>query len=644
MFRACYGLRGKLGLLKRRFPQTNWAEIAFADLLKTEVGVSIEDFLRANRGNTGRFFFSADNLPPFASEEVKKDVVARADEILENRFLYFFDKSYDLGPGPDWFLNPVTGKQAKSRLHWCDIDLFDPEVGDIKFIWEPSRFAWVYTLVRAYAAAGEEKYAEKFWSLFESWLSSNQPNMGPNYACGQECAIRLMAMCFALHGFGRAKASTAERKVKLVVAIAAHAERIEKNINFAISTKTNHSLTEAAGLYTAGTLFGEFRRAERWKRLGKDVLEKEGRRQIYADGSYIQHSMNYHRLMLQDFLWVFRLAELNGDSFSDELVGRFEKAVEFLYEMQDASSGRVPNYGPNDGTLVVPLNGCDYLDYRPVIQSCWYLLKREKSYDRGPWDEDLVWFFGLDALKGAPVEKARTSQRFSDGGYYTIRGRRSWVMVRCHSYRDRVGHVDPLHLDLWAEGKNLLRDCGTYMYFAPDEPELEKYFKSINAHNTVVVDEQSPLEPASRFLWLPLPKARVLNHEKLANGVKWVGEHFAYDRSPWRVVHRRSISVDADNWEIVDRLEGMGTHRFSLLWHMGTGAEVISGDDNVIRVILGAGWLLEVTGEQLPESEITEQYESLYYGRKGPVSVLSVRSKCNLPAEFRTRVWKEEAA
>lgn len=645
MFRACYGLRGKLGLLKRRFAQTNWSGISFSDLLRTEDGVSIEDFLRAHRGNGRRFFFSGDNLPRFASAEKDKKVTAQAHEILGNRFRYFFDRSYDLGSGPDWLLNPVTGVRAAGDRHWCDINLFDRNVGDIKLVWEPSRFAWAYTLVRAYAATGDEKYPEKFWLLLESWLRSNQPNTGPNYACGQECAIRLMAMCFVFYGFGAAESTSVERLEKLIIAMAVHADRIERNIDFAISTKTNHSLTEAAGLYTAGTLFPEFRRAERWKRLGKDVLEKESRRQIYADGCYIQHSMNYHRLMLQDFLWVFRLAELNGDSFSDEPAGRFEKAVEFLYEMQDGQGGRVPNYGANDGALIVPLNNCDYLDYRPVIQSCRYLVAKERRYESGPWDEDLMWFFGAGALKQPVVHRPRTSHRFDAGGYYTIRNRNSWAMVRCHSYRHRIGHIDLLHVDLWAGGDNLLRDCGTYKYFAPDEPDSEKYFPSIHAHNTVVIDGVPPLESASRFVLFPLPKAKVLKCDAQGGRAEWAGEHYAYARSPWRVVHERRVTADGDRWEITDTLKGSGQHKLELIWHVSDEARLVGRDGGKAELLLPGGWILRVADIGQADYELVRAMagggESLYYGRRTAGAALVVTGHSGLPATFKTILTKE---
>ncbi len=539
-FRAKYALYKKIGFLKYKFPSRHWHEITLADFIKPSLNLQSEVFLKKHKINSRNFFFESNKLPQI-DESSRKKTIFEAEEVLQNKFRYFFHKSYFLGEEPEWFLNPATSGRVNPNCHWSEIKTFGSDVGDIKFIWEPSRFAWVYTLVRAFAATGNHKYPEKFWELFDLWLQANQPNMGPNFACGQECAIRLMAMCFALYGFGDTEPSTAKRKIKLITAIAVHAERIEKNIDFAISTHTNHSLTEAVGLYTVGMLFPEFKRADRWLKLGKKVLTKEGLKQIYEDGSYIQHSMNYHRLMLQDFLWALRLAELNNDSFYGELVSRVTKAVDFLYQMQDQNNGRVSNYGANDGALIMPLNSCDYLDYRPVIQSCWYLLKKEKLYNSGPWDEDMVWFFGADSIKTNTTTVERKSTEFAVGGYYTIRNNDSWAMVRCHDYCNRVGHVDMLHMDLWADGTNLLRDCGSYKYYAPNEPEMEKYFKSIFAHNIVVVDNSSPLKLAGRFMWMPWPKAKTVKYETKNSYIQWQGEHYAYSCPPLWIKHSREV-------------------------------------------------------------------------------------------------------
>ncbi len=514
-FRAQYELRKKSGLLKRKFPPRRWEEINFAELLGTSSETDPEKFLKQHSANGRRFFFEIGNLPP-TTQYSKEKVLSAANEILKNRFQYFFDKSYDLGSEPDWFLNPVTNKRAGNDRHWCDINMFDPAVGDIKFIWELSRFAWAYTLVRAYAVSKDNKYTEKFWSLFESWLDSNQPNMGLNYVCGQECAIRLMAMVFAFYALAAADSSTIARKIKLAEAIVVHAERIEKNIAFAISTHTNHSLTEAAGLYTAGILFPEFKRSGHWVKLGKKVLAKEGLKQIYTDGSYIQHSMNYHRLMLQDFLWVIQLAHINGDRFCDELMSCISKAVNFLYQMQDEVTGKVPNYGANDGAIIIPLNNCGYSDYRPVLQAMYYLLNGTRLYTAGLWDEDLVWFFGTDSLSASPTQAKYKSAAFAAGGYYTIRNKNTWAMMRCHSFCDRPGHSDMLHLDLWWKGRNILRDSGTYMYNCPQP--WQSFFGSATAHNTIAVDNSDQMERLSRFMWSDWIKSKFSAHKSFRQG------------------------------------------------------------------------------------------------------------------------------
>ena len=59
----------------------------------------------------------------------------------------------------------LSRHQAGFTKHWSEIS--DDADVDIKFIWEPSRFGMVYSLVRAYAATQDEKYAEAFWELIQ---------------------------------------------------------------------------------------------------------------------------------------------------------------------------------------------------------------------------------------------------------------------------------------------------------------------------------------------------------------------------------------------------------------------------------------------------------------------------------------------
>ncbi len=254
---------------------------------------------------------------------------------------------------------------------------------DIKFIWEPSRFGMVYPLVRAYASTRDEKYAEAFWELVRSWAESNPPNTGPNWMDGQEAALRLMAWDFGLHAFTDRSLHDPERVAQLTVMIAAHAERIYKNIDYAISTHSNHTISEAFGLWLVGTIYPELKDSEKYLKLGRKLLEQEAAAQIFPDGSYSMYSLNYHRFILHIYLYAMRLAELNHVPFSDTFQNRVAKSIDYLSQLIDPESGQMPVYGSNDGALVLPLNDCDFTDYRPLLQLGSYCHKKAISLRAG---------------------------------------------------------------------------------------------------------------------------------------------------------------------------------------------------------------------------------------------------------------------
>src|ERR1700677_2997242 len=149
-----------------------------------------------------------------------------------------------------------------------------PACGDLKFILESSRFLFIYPLLRAYALTGDERFPEAFWTAIEDWSFQNPPMHGPLWICGQECSLRILAWTFALHGFIHSPSTTNERVSKLVSMIAAHAWRTTQSLAYARSQRSNHLITEAVGLWTAGTLFPELSSAKTWQKKGAELLRE----------------------------------------------------------------------------------------------------------------------------------------------------------------------------------------------------------------------------------------------------------------------------------------------------------------------------------------------------------------------------------
>jgi asparagine synthase (glutamine-hydrolysing) len=573
-YRTLYAARLHTGWLRRRTPGGGWGEVPLRKLVSDPALADPANYLQYRRRSAPAFFFApsarGQYLELFSRWDGGAGVspTALAEEVGRGTLRYFEHTTAPTGFPPDWHRNAFTNQRTPSDRHWSEIGDFSH--GDIKVIWEPSRFGFTYALVRAYWRTGDGKYASLFWRLVEDWREKNPPHRGANWKCGQEVSFRVMAWCFGLYGFLEAEATTAERVAMLAQLIAVSARRIEANLGYAVSQRNNHGISEGTGLWTAGALFPELRGAARWRETGRQVLESLGSELIYDDGSFAQHSLNYQRLMLHDYLWSLRLGDLHGQPFSDGLRGRVTAAGAFLYQAQDERSGRVPNYGHNDGALILPLDNCNAQDFRPVVQAVHYLSRGERCYGDGPWDEDLLWLFGDGACGSRVSAPPRRDLRAEAGGYYTLRSSDGFAFTRCAAFRDRPGQADMLHVDLWWRGQNVALDAGTYSYNAP--APWDNALSHTACHNTVTVDGLDQMDRVGKFLWLPWLRARVLHclRSPCGNFSYWEGEHDGYRRLRQPVGHRRAVTGLWEGcWVVLDALDSNAEHRYRLHWMFG---------------------------------------------------------------------------
>lgn len=614
LFRIRYELEKKMGLLKRKYPSFSYNDIQLSTLLLANG--SLKELVKSN---LTKYFFQSN---PMKIKELSKlfkieEAVKIADDILEKKFLYFSKHPINF-KNIDWHFSPLTNKKSPENSHWIDIGDLSSDFGDIKWIWELSRFSFVYPLCRAYTVTKDEKYVAVFWSMFENFVEHNPPELGANYKCGQEMSLRIMAWMFGMNTFIDSPETTEERLGLMLKAIHHHADHVEKHFDFALkSVKNNHSLSEAAGMYTVGTVFPFFKLSRKWKEKGKKFIQSEANWQIYEDGSYIQHSFNYQRLAIQDLTWVLRLAQIDGDNFSESFIHKFKKTVEFMYQMQESSTGRLPNYGMNDGAYIHPLTSQDYLDHRPVLQAAWLTLTGHRLYSETEVDEISMWL-GLDIEKTLVVP-VKESKVFKDGGYAVLRNELQFAMIRCTSYKHRPVQADMLHLDFWDQEYNILADAGTFSYNTAQDELL--YFNGTASHNTVMINQQDQMKKASRFIWLNWTKAKIIKFKITKDFSFFEGEHYGY--SP--IVHKRAIMQAKDTLVVVDDLLGdIQRDSTALSWLFGVhDVRRISNMKWIITLPNGENWTMcLITKEDIEVNLFTGSKEpvagwrSLYYGNK----------------------------
>ncbi|MBN1373394.1 MAG: alginate lyase family protein, partial [Anaerolineaceae bacterium] len=528
--RLGYALRMRTGILRLQIPSYRWVSAPLRRWLHPDVPAEPTAYASWREANTPAFVF--DELPALNAllPWDARTAVAEAERILTGEFKFFEHQWFQLGFPPNWTLDPLTQKYFGITQHWTQI----PDDGpyDIKYVWEASRFAFVFTLIRAYAATHDERFPAAFWSLVEDWAEQNPPGMGPNWKCGQEASLRLLAWCFGLYTFRGSPHTTPERLTKLAQFSAALAQRIYRNLDYAISTRANHMVSEAFGVWLAGLLFPEFKDAPLYLKTGRALLEQAAGQQIFPDGAYSMYSVNYNRFILHVYLLALRLGDLNKQPFSEDLRRAVSASVDHLAQLIDPESGQMPEYGSIDGALVLPLNTCDYTDYRPVLQLGACITRGARLFPPGPWDEDLLWLCGPQSLEAPLQPPQQQDSAFPDGGIYTLRGPSSKVTIRCASHRERPSHADQLHLDLFWHGQSVAIDAGTYLYNGSGI--WQNGLARSAVHNTVTVDGEDQMQRLTRFTWGNWSEGRVLPS---APTLTWRGEHDGYTRLPDPVTH-----------------------------------------------------------------------------------------------------------
>lgn len=517
---------------------------------------------------------------------------------------------------PDWFHNPFSNApRSEVASNWWHISDFG--MGDIKGLWELSRFEWVVVWSTC-VAHGDITAQRRLNMWLADWATENPPYKGPNWKCGQEASIRVMHLITAAWILGQHHTP----EPGLIQLLSVHLQRIAPTISYAIGQQNNHGTSEAAALFLGGTfLSGHDQRAERWASEGRYWLEALASKLISTDGSFSQYSVTYHRVLLD----TYSLAEAWRrhrmlPPFSPQLMDRLAAATFWLGTMVDAVTGNAPNVGANDGARLLPLTDTDYRDFRPSVQLAAALFRGCDIFGSGLCNQPLVWL-GVAPAKSSPKY---TSRSFDSGGYHVLRTDNAIALMRYPRFEFRPSQSDALHVDLWHKGINLLRDAGTYSYNALG---LE-WYAGTAAHNTVEFDERDQMPRLGRFLfgnWLSADSVQLV----MDDGNKVTATAAYTDKLGAR--HQRELTLTKDGMICRDTISG-SFKKACLRWRMAPVEWCFNGE--TVR-----SELCDITVE-VNESNVTPilgtTQESLYYQQKSKIP--EIRVYLDAPSIITTRL------
>jgi hypothetical protein len=508
---------------------------------------------------------------------------AAADEILAGRWNVFALRGAPLGFPPQWNRDPQTGRVAPlvfgKTLDYRD----ESRVGNIKYLWEPSRHLELTTLAQAYYLTRAPRYLEGCGTLLASWFDQCPYPLGAQWASALELAVRLVNWAVTWHLIGGADsalfagAQGQALRDRWLGQVWLHAQFIRGFLS-RYSSANNHLLGEYMGLLIAGLTWPCWPQARRWRQIGQRGFEAEALRQNASDGVNREQGIYYHHEVADMMLLCGLFGQANGVEFSEAYWQRLEGMIGFIGAVSDIG-GHVPMIGDADDALMVrfdPSRGFD--PYRSLRATGAAIFG-----DANPLDAKTRWLLGELPYRRRASGALQPQRAYPEGGYWILgdaigkpdearivadAGPLGYLSIAAH------GHADALAFVFSVAGREVLIDPGTYAYHT--QKKWRDYFRGTSAHNTVRIDGMDQSEIGGNFMWLRKASARCLGFETSSERDRWSAEHDGYRRLADPVLHRRHITLmkAQRSIEVVDEVFAKRTHEVELFWHFAEGCEV----------------------------------------------------------------------
>ena len=560
-----------------------------------------------------------------------------ANAICQGEFRFLGYETAKLGTQPAWNLDFVSGKtwpqQPSDRVRVVRHDS-----SDVKVPWELSRLQFLPGLGKAFLASGDTRYRRRAMELLSDWIDRNPVGIGVNWTIAMEAALRAISICLTLDLLAPFSEQEREWQRRVELSLWQHVLYIEGHSEFSHLSRSNHYLSNIAGLY-ALSVFLESAQMARVQRQCHAALEKEIRLQVYEDGGDYEASTGYHVLVTQMFALPWLLARAGGDSFSSEYEDRLTRMFAWIAQIADCH-GRLPLVGDcDDGRVELLADDLEQMRL-PVRQR--HALSVKSLLRLG---EEL---FPARNRRGDKPSTATsgTCTVLPDSGIALARCGEAEViflaMPNGMSGKGSHTHNDKLSVVVRLAGEELFCDSGTGCYTR--DAQFRNRLRSTPAHNTIVIDgeEQNRIDisPAQLFrIGHDAQVTRIVQRLTEDGGRILEASHSGY---AWLgVQHSRLLTLRKDALYIDDQISGTGEHEFDIFFHVPPiwTVQMASHGTQSTCCLAGPGtvtmrWRSPVAIEVRSEETVI----SPAYGVTIPASRIRVQGRGALPLTVTTQI------
>lgn len=421
--------------------------------------------------------------------------------------------------------------------------------GDIKYVFEPSRFYFLPFLAIYAIDKCNEKHLNVIQDILVSWDKANPYLNSIHWTSGIEVAIRSINLIYT-HEVLSASNKLTPRIDQLIKKLILYNYHFLKHHLSLYSSANNHLVAELSGLVVISTYFDNKeinKTREKWiNRLYDEILN-----QVNGDGVNMELSTHYHAEVTDHFFNALHFISKCKINVPKNVEERFKKMFNFLNHVQYNNVNTI--FGDNDeGFLLNPYFDRDFSIYNSLLISA--STKYNMSYNlRREFDLRNYLIFG-DEFEVKNLEPNIYKDRiFNSSGYAFLYDNANRVKVAFDfgDIGDHIsaahGHSDIFHFTLDIDGIPILVDSGTYQYHSI-YAKWREYFRSVSAHNTISVNGIDHAKQNSRMSWISKPKV-TLNKYKLSQKCSFIdAETDAFKKE--NIIHGRKLLFNKKNQNI----------------------------------------------------------------------------------------------
>lgn len=557
------------------------------------------------------------------SADDQQTIIFYADQTLLHKFNYLGSGWTSVHPLA-WDTDFISGHRWENGKFYTDYKCVNPLGGfDIKVVWELSRCHHLLWLAQAYSLTHDRKYSREIVEQINHWIDNNPLMFSINWTCSMDVAIRAVNWMYAIGIIIDSGDIDDCFSQKVYQSLFEHLFFIINNLEKNIPNSGNHYLSDLVGLLFVGAMFPGNFFARRCFNFAFKEFKREASVEISDDGTNYEHSISYHRLVAELFIYSYALLRRLRQPLPSDLGSQLESMIYYIasYTKQ---SGLAPLIGDNDNGRLLPFVPRDFRKHGYMCSIGAVLFGKDYLGGNTVNAESLYASCDVPDLPAhIEVLKVKSSLIYPLNGLFIWRDRGIELFVtnspfslkRCLSKGERGGthtHPDALSFDLSFDGQDFIVDPGTYVYTS--DPILRNRLRASENHSTVVIDSlnQTKFDENNVFVQTNYASDHTLTTGSERNTI--IGS-YKFDDDNVSYHHTRIFELEPTRIIIKDIIECAGDHKVMLNFSVAPDIKPYSDAKVAILESQSAQMSLSVTENSKPlTAEIIDAHYSPAYG------------------------------